>query len=73
MDLIKFAMDDYKKMVDTGDIRDFTPYEVNSIWFILKDLSEGNESGTLSYKVSKWFSNHGFSAAENGIGWLIRM
>ncbi len=73
MDMIEFAMDDYKKMVDTGDIRDFTPHEVNSIWFILNDLSEGNKAETPSYKVSKWFSNHGFSTAESGIGWTIQM
>ncbi len=68
---IKKAFADYKEMVDTGKLHGFTPFEVNSIWFILNDLDEGDGSGTLSEKVANWFAEHGFSVTKKAISWTI--
>lgn len=52
MEIIKKAYDDYKAMTETGKLHGFTSFEVNSIWFILKDLAEGDISGTLTEKIA---------------------
>lgn len=71
MDIIRKALDDYESMVDTGKLHGFTPFEVNSIWFILNDLDEGDTSGTLTEKIAMWFAKRGFSVVQDGVGWTI--
>lgn len=71
MEIIKKAFADYKEMVDTGKLHGFTPFEVNSIWFILNDINEGDISGTLTEKIANWFSKRGFSVIKSGVGWTI--
>lgn len=71
-DFIQKALDDYERMVQSGEIHGFTPNEINSLWFILKDLYEGDFSGTLSEKVACWFLEHGFTVKRENVGWGIQ-
>lgn len=71
MNMLKDALDAYNTMVESGKLRGFSPFEVNCIGFILKDLSEGDQSGTLSEKVAKWFASYGFTVTESGVGWTV--
>lgn len=41
MEIIKKAFADYAEMAATGKLHGLTPFEVNSIWFILNDLNSG--------------------------------
>ena len=41
MEIIKKAFADYAEMAATGKLHGLTPFEVNSIWFILNDLNKG--------------------------------
>ncbi len=71
-DLIQKALNDYEEMARSGKIHGFTPSEVNSLWFIMKDLYEGDFSETLSGKVACWFSKHGFTVKRENVGWRIQ-
>lgn len=71
MGIIEKAYGDYETMAETGKLHGFTPFEVNSIWFILKDLAEGDISGTLTEKIAMWFARRGFSVVKKGVGWTI--
>ena len=73
MKIVEKAHQDYKTLTETGNLHGFTPFEVNSIWFILKDVSHGDTSGTLSEKLAKWFTKRGFSVKNSGVGWSISL
>lgn len=70
--LIQKAIGDYHEIVEAGKLRGFTPFEVNCLWFILKDLADGDFSGTLSEKIANWFSKRGFTVEPEGVGWKIQ-
>jgi len=73
MDRIKKALDDHGKMCESGRLQGLTPFDVNLIWYILKDLAKGIESGTTSEKVASWFRKRMFSVTPCDIGWAIKI
>lgn len=71
MEIIEKAYADHAEMAATGKLHGLTPFEANSIWFILNDLNKGDTSGTLTEKIANWFSKRGFSVIKSGVGWTI--
>lgn len=65
------AVNAYDTMVSTGKLGKLTQSDLNSIFFILKDLKESDVSGTITKKVAEWFKKYGFTVVEEGVGWQI--